>query len=243
MTKNSVGRLVAHGLTEVGKVRKHNEDSIGLFDANEIWVVADGMGGHSAGDYASQQIVEAIGGIPAGSLSERTLAMEATLQQVNAALVAHGQAQGGRTVGSTVVACVADAEGAIIAWAGDSRAYLSRNGVMEQINNDHSFVAELVKAGTITEDEAESHPAANVVTRAVGGDSRLCVDYQYEAWQPGDRILLCSDGLSKELPASKLAQLLAGAESPQAACEQLRDAVYEGRCSDNLSVIVIEAMA
>ena len=115
--------------------------------------------------------------------------------------------------------------------------------MLEQVNSDHSFVAELVRAGTLKEEEAEAHPAANVVTRAVGGDARLCVDYQYESWRPGDRLVLCSDGVSKELPGARLARLVAEGDSPEAVCNAVRDAVYEGRCSDNLSVIVIEAMA
>ncbi len=243
ITRSTVGRLKAFGLTETGKVRKHNEDSIGLFDANGIWVVADGMGGHAAGDYASQRIVEAIKAIKPGPLESRALAVEDVLQSVNTELVAHAQARAAGTVGSTVVSAIADNQGCVIAWAGDSRAYLSRDGVLEQVNSDHSFVAELVRAGTLKEEEAEAHPAANVVTRAVGGDARLCVDYQYESWRPGDRLVLCSDGVSKELPGARLARLVAEGDSPEAVCNAVREAVYEGRCSDNLSVIVIEAMA
>ncbi len=241
MTNSGVQRLVAHGLTEIGKVRKHNEDAIGLYDDAQIWVVADGMGGHEAGDYASQRIVEAIKDIPAGGLIERVAAMEETLQSVNTELVTRGKENGGKTIGSTVIACVADTEHAVIAWAGDSRAYLFRSGTLEQINEDHSFVGELVRAGTITEEEAEAHPAANVVTRAVGGDSRLAVDYQYEELQPGDRIMLCSDGVSKEISAAKIAELLGSAADPRQACEAISEAVFAARASDNLSVIVIEA--
>lgn len=241
MNTTGVRELLAYGLTEVGKVRKHNEDAIGLNDEAQIWVVADGMGGHEAGDFASQSIVAAVKDIPSGDLLARVDAMEATLQQVNADLVKRGQEKGGKTIGSTVIACIADLANVVIAWAGDSRAYLVRNGEMEQINEDHSFVGELVRAGTITEEEAEAHPAANVVTRAVGGDTRLCVDYQYEKLSVGDRVMLCSDGVSKEVPAAKIAEVLSSAETPKDACEELRDAVFAGRASDNLSVIVIEA--
>ncbi len=241
MTNSGVQRLVAHGLTEIGKVRKHNEDAIGLYDDAQIWVVADGMGGHEAGDYASQRIVEAIQEIAPGGLLERVEAMENTLQMVNTELVEKAKANGGKTIGSTVIACVADTQHAVIAWAGDSRAYLFRAGELEQINEDHSFVGELVRAGTITEEEAEAHPAANVVTRAVGGDTRLCVDYQYEELRPGDRIMLCSDGVSKEISASTIADLLGSTADPKQACDEISAAVFAARASDNLSVIVIEA--
>ncbi len=241
MNNTGVQRLVAYGLTEIGKVRKHNEDAIGLYDDAQIWVVADGMGGHEAGDYASQRIVEAIKDIPAGDLVTRVAAMEETLQNVNSELVARGQENGGKTIGSTVIACIADTQHAVIAWAGDSRAYLYRGGSLEQINEDHSFVGELVRAGTITEEEAEAHPAANVVTRAVGGDTRLCVDYQYEELQPGDRIMLCSDGVSKEISAAQITELLGSTADPRQACEAISEAVFAARASDNLSVIVIEA--
>lgn len=240
-TSSAVTRLLAYGLTEVGKVRKHNEDAIGLNDAARIWVVADGMGGHEAGDYASQRIVEVIEGLADGDLVSRVQAVEEALQSVNTELVKRGKEKGGKTIGSTVIACIADGTHCVIAWAGDSRAYIFRGGLLEQINEDHSFVGELVRAGTITEAEAEVHPAANVVTRAVGGDARLSVDYQYEELRVGDRIMLCSDGVSKEIPALTIAEILGSAASAQQACEAMRDQVFAGRASDNLSVIVIEA--
>lgn len=232
--------FLAAGITDIGAVRSTNQDAIGLFPETQIWVVADGMGGHAHGELASRAIIEAVAAIEPAPLSARTQRFQSAMQTVNNNLKTRARELGGQVMGSTVVGCLVEEHMAAVVWAGDSRAYRLRGGELEQLTEDHSYVAELVRAGLLTEDQAENHPRANVVTRAIGGDSALKLDQRDIALESGDRLLLCSDGVSKELPYKAIAATLCRPTSPVEACEDLRAAIYQQRASDNLSAIVID---
>jgi protein phosphatase/serine/threonine-protein phosphatase Stp1 len=227
--------------THNGTVRSHNEDALLSRPEIGLWAVADGAGGHSAGDVASNMLVDALSSIP-GDLSggEMLNAVRDRVAVVHAALLAEGARRGGGTIiASTVVALMVRNGHFACLWAGDSRAYLMRNGVLQQITRDHSLVQDLVEAGAITAEQAERHPQANVITRAVGADDHLDLDKVSGALQDGDRFLLCSDGLSKAVNDDALAGLLADRASPQPAAALIAAALARA-ARDNVTALVVE---
>ncbi len=228
------------GLTDTGKVRKHNED--GLLDRPEIglWVVADGMGGHAAGDVASRLVVEAFEGLRAPlSLDEFAFAARERLHAANARVREQAQTAGiDGPMGSTVVAFLAHESRFVCFWAGDCRAYLLRDGWLSQVTRDHSVVEEMIDRGELARDEAASHPAANFVTRAVGADEALTVEERSAELREGDKILLCSDGLNKEVSDAEIAAILARHDCTRAS-RALIDLALERGARDNVTVAVI----
>lgn len=207
-----------------------------------LWAVADGMGGHEAGDLASGMIVDALSGLKRpDNFSLFVDAVEETLQQVNQAIRDHSEQQfAGRMMGSTVVSLlVSEGYGACV-WAGDSRLYRFRDGKLEQISRDHSQVQRLVDAGLLNAEEADAHPNANVITKAIGGAEHLAVDVVMLDIHSGDRFLLCSDGLYNELDPLELSERIAVSDLDAAANTLLQGALEKG-ARDNVSVIVIEA--
>lgn len=229
-------------LTDTGARRKHNEDSIMSAPELGLWAVADGMGGHEAGDVASGMIVDALASMKRPeNFSVFVDAVELTLQKTNQALRDHSEKKyAGRTMGSTVVALlIGDGYGACM-WAGDSRLYRFRKDTLEQLSRDHSQVQRLVDAGLLNAEEADAHPNANVITKAVGGAVHLAVDVVMLDVQPGDRFMLCSDGLYNELDPSEIAAgFVAG--SVEDVAKQLLQGALEKGARDNVSVIVVEA--
>lgn len=224
-----------------GRVRDYNEDAVLDRAEAALWVVADGMGGHAAGDVASNLIVEELGKLASsGRLAHMVDQVEQTVLSVNRELRRRSRESGDKIMGSTVVFLVGLDGHMVCGWAGDSRAYRIRQGTLEQINRDHSHVAELVERGEITEEEALVHPDANVVTRAVGGEPRLVLEYSICDQQAGDRYLLCSDGVDKEVMHKHLEELMA-ADNDAASCAQaVVDAALEAGGRDNISVIIID---
>ncbi len=235
-------RLMSWATTHPGMKRSHNEDAYVDRPDLGVWAVADGAGGHQAGEVASGMIREALDAIPPGlSPSELLAQVRLQIESTHTALRDLATQRGPNvTVASTVVVLMARDEHFACLWAGDSRAYLLRDGVMQQITHDHSLVQELVDAGAIRPEEAESHPRANVITRAVGADlDDFVLDKVSGRLQPGDRFLLCSDGLSKTLPESQLAALLGDADEvppPQS----LIAAAVAMNASDNVTAVMIE---
>lgn len=231
-------------LTDTGARRKHNEDSVMSAPELGLWAVADGMGGHEAGDVASGMIVDALASIKRPeNFSLFVDAVELTLQKTNQALRDHSEKQyAGRTMGSTVVALlIADGYGACM-WAGDSRLYRFRNNTLEQLSRDHSQVQRLVDAGLLAAEDADAHPNANVITKAVGGAVHLAVDVVMLDVQRGDRFLLCSDGLYNELNPDEIAVRFSVGAVEEVARQLLQGALEKG-ARDNVSVIVVEADA
>jgi type VI secretion system protein ImpM len=200
-------------------------------------VVADGMGGHNAGDVASNMIVQSLTKVvrrssPSAQLDE----VEDRLREVNRDLYqASVESQAGMS-GSTIVALLALERYCLSIWAGDSRVYRSRDGSLEQITRDHSEAQEMRDGGLGDSPEALT---SNVITRAVGGSQELFLDIELRELRNHDRYLLCSDGLYRELSDADMAHHLTG-NDPEGACKALMRQALGGACSDNVSVIVVQ---
>ena len=225
--------------TDVGLRRKVNEDSLLVRTERGLWAVADGMGGHDAGDVASAKVTQALLELPVVyGLDELVESAVGAIKNVNRELIAlAGSSDGQRTIGSTVVG-VAIANGQFRCfWAGDSRAYRIRDSKIEQLSRDHSLVQSLVDAGMLKPEEAESHPNANVITRAVGVSEDLVVDVVGGDARTGDLFLLASDGLTRLVGDSEiLAELVS--KAPPAAASSLVDLVLARGAPDNVSIII-----
>jgi protein phosphatase len=201
----------SHAQTHRGTVRKINEDAFLERPTQGIWVVADGMGGHAAGDVASQLVIDTIlKSIEFLSPEEiNTSVLVQSLKESNAMLQQMSKTQfSGKVAGSTVVVLLIKDDNYHLLWVGDSRGYLLRNGVLQQVTKDHSQVNDMVDEGVILAKDAESHPLANVITRAVGVDTELNVDLKSDKLLLGDVFLLCSDGLNKEVSDKEIEQVL-----------------------------------
>ena len=236
-------RIVSWAMTHPGMKRDHNEDALVNRPDLGLWAVADGAGGHSAGEVASGKIAEALEAIPPGLsaselLAEVRLRIAATHEELREEAARRGE---NVMIASTIVVMMARNDHFACVWAGDSRAYLLRGGELQQITRDHSLVQEIVDAGLVRPEDAESHPRANVITRAVGAtmDNAFEMDKISDRLLPGDRFLLCSDGLCKTLPAHQIATLLAandGVPPPEA----LIAAALAANASDNVTAVTVE---
>ncbi len=229
-------------LSDKGKVRSLNEDA--LLDRPDLglWVVADGMGGHSAGDLASRLIVEALESLQPDGESLGLLAdeIDRRLQQVNRQLQLESQRRGGGIIGSTVAVLLAHQDYCLYAWAGDSRIYLYRRGSLKQLTRDHSQVEEQLDGDFGADLSQAAASIANYITRAVGAGSRLELEAELIEPCAGDRFLLCSDGLNKELTDSEIAEALT-LDSLPGAVSRLVERCLERGASDNVSVILSQA--
>lgn len=227
----------SYAVSHVGTVRKINEDACLNRPARGLWAVADGMGGHSAGDVASRRIIEALDRLPAeGSLSVLAGTVEDSLREVNSSLLQLADESDKHTIGSTVAVLLIRGRHALCVWAGDSRIYRMRKGRFEQLTQDHAMVEDMVEAGLITRDEAENHPQANRITRAVGAMDELFVDMEMHELKPGDRFLLCSDGLYKDATDNELAKIMRRkGDTAKAAV----DLALEHNARDNVSVVTV----
>ncbi|WP_096085949.1 PP2C family protein-serine/threonine phosphatase [Agaribacterium haliotis] len=230
--------------TDLGLLRDNNEDAIFASAELGLWIVADGMGGHAAGEVASALAIDCI---KAQINLGRPLAE--AIQLAHRAIVdAANNGVGGHGMGSTVVALSNRGDDYEICWVGDSRAYLyqkaSANGDEDfrQLSTDHSYVQMLYQNGAISEDELATHPERNIITQCLGSVDlqHLKVDQVVGSWHKDMRILLCSDGLSDVVDAHKIKHVLASARSPDAACRQLISAALDSGGKDNVSVAVIE---
>ncbi len=225
------------GITNVGAVRKANEDAFLNRPDLGVWAVADGMGGHAAGDVASQIVVDRLAQLPANSsLSTLIDAAEDRLLEANRKLLTLAMRQKERTIGSTVLALVARGRHAACLWAGDSRLYRIRGRRIEQMMQDHAMVEDLVASGLITREEAADHPQANRITRAIGAMPSLFMDIELFAVQPGDIYLLCSDGLYKELSNDEIVKTLNNNEQ---AVDKLIMFALERGARDNVTVVTV----
>ncbi|HEX7030585.1 MAG TPA: protein phosphatase 2C domain-containing protein [Gammaproteobacteria bacterium] len=228
---------ISHAVSHVGTVRKINEDACLNQPARGLWAVADGMGGHDAGDVASREVIDALEQVPGdGSLAALAERLESTLQQVNDKLIRLARESDKHTIGSTVAILAVRGRHALCVWAGDSRIYRWRKGRLEQITQDHAMVEDMVEAGLISRAEAENHPQANRITRAIGAMEELFVDMDIHELEPGDRFLVCSDGLYKDATAKDLARLLRGKGDT---AKEAVDLALEHGARDNVTVVTI----
>lgn len=229
--------------SHVGLKRKINEDSILAETARGLWVVADGMGGHDAGEVASAMVVDALRQLPAADdLEQLTSDAVEALRAVNRALIELAQSEDReRTIGTTVVG-VAIAGGYFSCfWAGDSRAYRMRDGTLARISRDHSLVQQLVDSGMLSAEAAEGHENANVITRAVGVAADLAVDTVGADAHAGDQFLLASDGLTRVVDDDEIAAEL-GRSDPEQAADKLIETVLARGAPDNVSLILVRVL-
>lgn len=253
--QNSTGTIIADASTgasvtltwaagtDVGNHRAGNEDSYVL--ACPVFAVADGMGGHSAGDIASDAVVQRLAGLERdgfANLDALEMALALSVSDLKSKLT-EDQFGAGTTV--TGVALVQETDQ--LQWAvfniGDSRVYALINGEFEQVTTDHSVVQQLVDAGTITKEEADYHPHANVITRAVGITDDAIPDYVALPVVPGTRLLLCSDGLTKELTDAGVEHFLTQAATCEDAVNDLMAAALNNSGRDNVTIVVIDVVA
>ncbi len=228
--------------THVGHKRKLNEDALLASLEDRIWVVADGMGGHDAGEVASAMVIEALANLPpATSFLNRIGKAIGTLETVNADLIELAQSNGSdRTIGTTVVGLLAEDEEFCCFWVGDSRAYRIRDGEITQISRDHSLVQDLVDAGMLEAERAEHHPNANVLTRAVGATMPLKVDTITGKLEKADLFILASDGLTRLVREDEIAAAFSD-RSIEAAADKLLELALSRGAPDNVSFVIAKA--
>jgi serine/threonine protein phosphatase PrpC len=225
----------------VGNIRKLNEDSFLELPEKGLWVVADGMGGHAGGDLASLLIVNALSQMQAPeSLSAAVDEFEKTMLSVHERLRALSE-ENQQTMGSTVVALLVRGSHCVILWVGDSRLYRLRDGRLEQLTTDHSQVELYINQGLIRREDAQTHPAANMITRAIGASDDLVIDMDMEEIWPYDRFLLCSDGLDRHLSDSEIAKLMCIGE-PEEVAKRLIDTTLARGATDNVTVSVVDIL-
>jgi len=247
--------IQAGARTDLGRVRKNNEDFFAIDPALQLFVLSDGMGGEAHGEVASQLSVQTvlthcrqgensrttpIFGEPSPDVSERTNRLASAIHLANRKVfesAASNPEQSG--MGATIVAAWIEAQRLSIAHVGDSRAYLLRAGSLEQLTADHSLVAEKVRVGILTPQEADASEMQSVLTRAVGTGSSVEVDTDEQALVVGDSVLLCSDGLTRMVTDPEIASTLLTSTSAQESADRLVDLANDYGGADNVSVIVL----
>jgi len=228
--------------TDPGKVRARNEDAFLASPQQGLWVVADGMGGHQGGDIASKLIVASLADLPVEeSFAERLKAVRQCLHWLNRRLGQELTVTAGHhdsIMGSTVVALLVEGNRGACVWAGDSRCYMWRGQRLYQLSKDHSLQQKLIDEQQMSVAQAEAHPAAHALTRAIGAAEQLTLDVlEFEVY-PGDVFLLCSDGLYQGVSSDALGNALSLA-APHIALERLFDGALSGSARDNLTAVVV----
>ncbi|HTC84284.1 MAG TPA: protein phosphatase 2C domain-containing protein [Rhizomicrobium sp.] len=226
--------------THAGCRRKINEDAMLSRPDLGLWAVADGMGGHEAGEVASALVVGMLEGAGAeAELSARIAKSGAVLHKANQLLQSMAQESGSRrTIGTTIVLMAVDRTSFACLWAGDSRAYLARDGALAQLTHDHSLVQQLVDSGDIDPGLAAKHPNANVILRAVGAMPELEIDNVEGEVRAGDVFLLASDGLTRLVSDSEILDQL-GASNLEAAADRLLDMCLDRKAPDNVTFVIV----
>jgi len=227
--------------TDTGLVREHNEDAILECPQAGLWAVVDGMGGHAAGDVASQMVVKALDDMATPpALSAVVDALEETLESTNSRLRSMAAEQNTHTIGATVAALLARGRHAVCAWAGDSRIYRLRRGELVQLSQDHALVSELLAHGAISVEQAATHPHGNLVTRAVGAADELFLDLEIVELESDDLFVLCSDGLDKEVEPEEIREVLERTDLADMA-DALVELTMARGARDNVSVVVVKS--
>lgn len=226
--------------TDVGRVRALNEDACLDQPQRGLWAVADGMGGHTAGDLASGMIVRALGALVVpNALTSFSATARGTLQTVNHQLREEAARRGVRMIGSTVAVLMAKGREFAWLWAGDSRIYLYRDAQFEALTTDHSYVAELQAQGHLSAEAARHHPSQHLITRAVGAADWLDLDEGRIVVRDGDLFLLCSDGLSNEVQAPEMVRALETGDC-QHATDLLVEMALQAGGRDNITAVVVK---
>jgi len=242
------GEVIPAAVTDVGCEREINEDRYAVIDSphGKVWVVCDGMGGSMGGELAAQLAIDAI----RRSLESRDFespadAVKHAIQEANRVIVLRRQNPAFSSMGTTIVAALVSGPEVIIAHAGDSRAYLVRDGLIEQLTVDHTYVQDLVERGSITQEEALSHPQAHVLTKCLGADPRLSLDWsQFWTWTaeddstPKDLLILASDGLYSLIDPDEIARSV-GSRTPQESCVELVELAKARGGYDNITIAIL----
>ncbi len=252
-------RFIAAGATDVGRARQVNEDAFQLLPEEDLWILADGMGGHASGQVASKMAVEKIADfmtrwrrepefewpfeiMDSRSFDENSLANAVRVANVriyNAAM-ADEECEG---MGTTVVVMAYGEAGLVIAHIGDSRCYRLRDGKLEQLTEDHSLVNHLKRFFHLSDEEAKARAGSNVIVRAVGLEDDVDADLNVDEPRPGDVYMTCSDGLSDLVDDWIVQQIIAGNDNPQEAADALVRAANQAGGTDNITVIILKALA
>lgn len=241
MMQEPLFRFDTWAITHEGRVRDLNEDRYLADPAAGLWVVADGMGGHDAGEIASAGIVEALKtvGKPSSATDQHARVVD-RLNRANMLLQRYSRERNGATVGSTVAALLCFEDQYRCLWMGDSRIYRVRHGVLTQLSHDHSEVQELVDQGMLKQEEARSWPRRNVITRAVGVGPTLDIAADYGRIEHNDSFILCSDGLTAHETDADILEAVSG-RRPREACEILLNQTLERGGTDNVTVVIVQA--
>ncbi len=232
-------------VTDVGKVRDINQDCFAIDPSRGLVMVADGMGGHLAGEKAAQSAVEVVSAVLAENdprEGDVQANIQRAVQEANRQIVQASMSDASmRGMGTTATVAIIDGENVYLGHVGDSRAYLVRDGgFIEQVTEDHSVVAQLLKAGAITPQEAIHHPYRNVITRCLGMQMDVEADVAVVHWKVGDRLLLCTDGLSGLVADDELARMAGEHEDLQDACQKMLDLAMARGGYDNITVVMAE---
>jgi len=227
-------------VTHQGCVRELNEDRYLMEPSIGLWLVADGMGGHDAGEIASSGIVEQMATIGvSSSASDQHARFVDRLTRANRQLQLYSEKRNGATVGSTIAALLAYEGQYTCLWMGDSRVYLIRRGKLRQVSRDHSEVQELVEQGVLSPEEARNWPRRNVITRAVGVSPELDIEVVYGAMEDNDTYLLCSDGLTAHCTDADILEAVNGRRAKEA-CEILLELTLARGGTDNVTVVIVQ---
>ena len=239
--------LKTFSITDIGRKRKVNQDFVyssekPVGNLASLFIVADGMGGHNAGDYASRLTVETV--VERSSRSQETnpiQILEEAIQSANTLVRKRAnEAPELKGMGTTIVAAVIDGRELCAANVGDSRLYVAGSGKIRQITKDHSWVEEMVQRGGIGKEEARNHPDKNIITRAVGAEETVKIDFFQVPLQEGDIVLMCTDGLTNMLEDEEIRMILDGARDIVEKTQGLVEAANERGGRDNISVVLIE---
>lgn len=223
--------------TEIGNVREHNEDSLTVLPP--LFAVADGMGGHEAGEIASEITINTLNDLAPQSADAEALARAVVAANLNV-IKAPSQGVGREGMGTTLTAAILEKERLVIAQVGDSRAYLLHNGSLQQLTRDHSLMSDMIEAGQLTEAEARVHPNRSVITRAIGSDPHMQPDLYELNVETGDRLLLCSDGICGMIEDHEIASIMRQAPSAQSCADQLVEAALAAGGFDNATAVVVD---
>ncbi len=237
-------KIAGAGLSDRGRVRPHNEDALLVDLDHGVFAVADGMGGHAAGEVASGLAIEALTerlARPRVDGADVVEMLREAIEESNRRIAQRSEQNPEcRHMGTTVVVAVAEGDRYWVAHVGDSRAYLIRGGTLHQLTSDHSFVNELVRLGMLSREQAARDPRRNVVTRALGSGTVVAPDIVEGQAQPGDVLILCSDGLNTMLEDDHILELaVAAGADPAAICARLVDAANGAGGEDNVTVIAL----
>ncbi len=241
--------IISAGLSDQGRVRRRNEDTFRIFEELNLFIVSDGMGGHPGGDTASELVVTALPVALEKHISLQTDDEEITIQSALYEAVrevcdlVHRKSDESLEfsgMGATLVACFIHGRTAHLAHMGDSRAYLLRKAALERLTHDHTIPSLLLQMGRISREEALNHPAHHLLTRHVGMSDCAWPDLAILDLEEGDRILLCSDGLTNMVSEREIGQTLLSSSTPGAACESLIEMANQAGGQDNITAMVIQ---